>query len=104
MRSYSASMIIVALLCSTTVQAVPSQRQLKLFHANCAQCHVGESRFIPTLGKAEDWSERNHRGEDAMLQSVIQGRGGMPPAGYCSACTEDDLRALIRLLSGLTGE
>ena len=36
-----------------------------------------------------------------MLQNVVYGIRGMPPLGYCSACTEEDFRVLIRLMAGL---
>ena len=35
------------------------------------------------------------------MRHVVEGVGGMPPLGYCSACTEDELRALTRMLAGV---
>jgi len=81
--------------------AEPTGRQLKLLQNNCLQCHVREHIGAPIMGRPEDWSIRNRQGEDALLRNVVQGLRGMPPLGYCSACDETDLRALIRLVAGL---
>ncbi len=89
------------------VAANPDARQITLFQNNCVQCHVNPDTGAPMAGVAQDWTEAVARGEDAMLRNVVEGRGGMPPLGYCSACSEADLRVLIRLLTGAepaTGE
>ncbi|MBV1788476.1 c-type cytochrome [Marinobacterium sp. D7] len=101
MKRLNLLLIACAMLYIGHVQADPSTRQIKLFSVNCAQCHVGGNRFIPTMGRAKDWVERNRRGEDALVKSVMQGLGGMPPSGYCSACDEADIRVLVRLVAGL---
>ena len=37
---------------------------------------------------------------DSLVNTVL-GLRGMPPLGYCSACTEQDLRELIKAVSGI---
>ncbi|KEA64102.1 Cytochrome c5 [Marinobacterium lacunae] len=101
MRILLAFLFLTAVQLSTAVvKAEPNQRQIKLFQVNCAQCHVSGLPSIPAMGRPEDWVSRNQRGEDALLANVVQGLGGMPPSGYCSACSETDLRVLVRLVSG----
>jgi cytochrome c5 len=75
-------------------------RQLELLGINCIQCHAREDTGAPRMGYAEDWRDAWSRGEDGMLINVVNGIGGMPPLGYCSACSEEDLRVLIRLMAG----
>lgn len=65
------------------------------------QCHARPETGAPILGVPGDWRSSAARGEDAMLQNVVYGIRGMPPLGYCSACTEEDFRVLIRLMAGL---
>lgn len=77
-----------------------SERQLQLLASNCVQCHARAETGAPRMGFAADWREARTRGEEAMLVNVVKGIRGMPPLGYCSACSEDDLRILIRLLAG----
>ena len=55
----------------------------------------------PQLGVAAEWAQRVKQGEAALMRHVVEGVGGMPPLGYCSARTEDELRALTRMLAGV---
>ncbi|MBR0834269.1 cytochrome c5 family protein [Bradyrhizobium manausense] len=80
-----------------------SERQTRLLAANCMQCHARVNVGVPLIGNPDDWEKRNAQGEETMLRNAIQGMRGMPPLGYCAACTEEDLRALVRWLSGLDG-
>lgn len=87
--------------CSAQTWAQPDARQSSLFVNNCAQCHTRTHTGAPFVGVAEDWKEAVARGEDAMLTNVVQGIRGMPPLGYCSACSEEDLRVLTRMMAGM---
>jgi cytochrome c5 len=80
--------------------AEPTARQFALLAANCLQCHAVPATGAPQLGVDTDWQEALARGEDGMLANVVHGIRGMPPLGYCGACSEADFRALIRLLAG----
>lgn len=84
-----------------TADAAPTARQSTLMLNNCMQCHARPDTGAPFIGVSNDWQEAVARGEDAMLVNVVQGIRGMPPLGYCSACSEEDLRVLIRTLSGM---
>ena len=81
--------------------ATPTARQSTLLLNNCMQCHARPDTGAPFIGVAEDWQDAVARGEESMLVNVVQGIGGMPPLGYCSACSEEDLRVLIRTISGM---
>jgi cytochrome c5 len=82
--------------------AADDARVAALFAANCAQCHLRPGVGAPMAGAAEEWAPRRENGEDAMLKNVVEGIRGMPPLGYCGACTEDELRALTRMMAGIT--
>ena len=75
-------------------------RQNALLANNCLQCHARPSTGAPVIGKADDWSARLAKGDTALLRNTVEGYKGMPPMGYCSACNEDDFRALIAQLAG----
>jgi cytochrome c5 len=97
----------VVLLCAATLgfelpaSAAPNARQSTLLVNNCTQCHARPDTGAPFIGVAQDWQDAVARGEDAMLINVVQGIRGMPPLGYCSACTEEDFRVLIRMMAGI---
>jgi cytochrome c5 len=97
-------MVAAALLGMPFVtQAELTERQAKLLTHNCVQCHARAATGAPTMGQTQTWKTRDSAGEDKLLRSVIEGLNGMPPLGYCAACTEADLRALIRTVAGLKG-
>lgn len=81
--------------------SVLTLRQSKLFSQACADCHLREGVSVPVLGEDADWEKRRARGFESLLASTINGVGNMPPLGTCSACTEDDFRALISFLARL---
>lgn len=96
-------MIFVASVIGSALpaNAAPTARQSTLMLNNCMQCHARPDTGAPFIGATKDWLEAVARGEESMLINVVQGIRGMPPLGYCSACSEQDLRVLIRTLSGM---
>jgi cytochrome c5 len=98
------TMLAAALLGMPFVtQAELTERQAKLLTHNCVQCHARAATGAPVIGSTDNWKTRDRASEDKLLRSVIEGLGGMPPSGYCAACTEADLRALTRTVAGLEG-
>lgn len=67
---------------------------------SCSLCHVNGAGGAPRIGNAEDWRPRLAQGEATLLTHSIEGFNRMPPLGYCMSCERDDLRALIKLMSG----
>ena len=80
--------------------AALDERQTALLRANCLQCHARPGDRAPQIGDEQAWKARLRQGEARMLVNVVQGLRGMPPLGYCSACSEQDLRALVRFVAG----
>jgi cytochrome c5 len=61
----------------------------------CRACHGSGAAGAPPLGSKEAWSPRIAQGMDSLLQSVIHGKGAMPPRGTCGDCSDRDLGAAI---------
>ena len=96
------ALALAALAVAVAAHADPGpQRVTALFAANCAQCHVRPETKAPQLGVAAEWARRVKQGEAVLMRHVVEGVGAMPPLGYCSACSEDELRALTRMLAGV---
>ena len=106
LHSFASAVILCAgnLGFSIQVSAQPDARQSTLFVNNCAQCHARPDTGAPFIGVAEDWQAAAAKGEDSMLINAVQGIRGMPPLGYCSACSEEDLRVLIRMMAGIPAQ
>jgi cytochrome c5 len=81
-----------------------TQRQTELFVNNCIQCHAFAESGAPNIGDNEAWKHRTAKGEEVLLRHVIEGYEGMPPLGYCSACNEEDFRAMVRAIANLPPE
>ncbi|MBV1776428.1 c-type cytochrome [Burkholderiaceae bacterium DAT-1] len=90
-----------ALLSPSAEAGTLTPRQTQLLANNCIQCHARPDIGVPIMGKEADWLDRRRVGESAMLLNVVQGVRGMPPLGYCTACNEQDFRAMIRLMANL---
>ena len=70
----------------------------------CQACHVAGVAGAPKLGDAEAWAPRIALGEDALVQSVLNGKGAMPPKGGNPALSEAQIRAAIEyMISQTTG-
>jgi cytochrome c5 len=94
--------LLVILSCPATLLAADlTERQAQLLANNCVQCHARANIGAPIMGNPADWKERSKQGEEKLLANVISGVRGMPPLGYCSACTKQDFRALIRMMANL---
>jgi len=91
-------LINIGLLSSSSAQEL-TQEQSQLFINNCLQCHSNAETGAPVIGNTNDWVDVVAKGEDKIVNNVIQGIRGMPPLGYCSACSKDDFRVLIRFMT-----
>lgn len=56
---------------------------------------------MPLAGDESAWAPRRERGLAALVESTVNGVGGMPPLGTCSFCTQEDLELLIAYLAGI---
>jgi len=63
----------------------------------CAACHVSGVNNAPVYGNAEAWAPRIAKGNDALMDSLVNGlnNGAMPAKGLCMDCSTDDLQATL---------
>lgn len=66
------------------------------FNKTCAICHVPGVAMAPKVGDAAAWEPRLALGMDALVKSVVNGKGAMPPKGMCSNCDEAQFAELIK--------
>ncbi|MFG6668180.1 c-type cytochrome [Halomonas sp. HNIBRBA4712] len=62
--------------------------------ARCATCHATGIARSPKLGDRDAWGERLEQGREALYNSVIFGKGVMPPRG-ASTASDDELKAMV---------
>jgi cytochrome c5 len=64
----------------------------------CVACHATGIANAPKLGDKAAWAPRVAQGMDAMLQSVIKGKGAMPPKAGNPALSDAELRASVEFM------
>lgn len=68
---------------------------LATYTKTCAVCHAAGVAGAPKLGDKAAWAPRISTGVDALVASVSNGKGVMPPKGTCMDCSEADLKAAV---------
>ncbi|MBF2759428.1 MAG: cytochrome c5 family protein [Ectothiorhodospiraceae bacterium AqS1] len=67
----------------------------EVYKSACFACHLSGVAGSPKLDDKAAWETRAAQGFDTLLQSVINGKGAMPPKGGFAHLNEDELRAAI---------
>ena len=80
-----------------------SKEVLGKWNRSCALCHINGEAGAPIIGDTNSWSERTLKGEDALVQSVLEGLNSMPPLGYCMACELEDFKSMVNFMVGSGG-
>ena len=69
----------------------------EVYIKSCALCHAS---LPPKLGDKAAWEPRIKQGLDAMVASVIKGKGTMPPKGGNASLSDADIRAAVEYMVG----
>ena len=89
-------------------QAPASQAQAKpagaadgkaVYDKVCFACHQQSVAGSPKLGDKDAWAPRLKQGHDAMVQSVIKGKGAMPPKAGNPSLSEGEIRAAVEFMT-----
>lgn len=81
--------------------ALPEDAELaSIYKRSCISCHVSGAANAPRTANVEDWAPRLEKGMDVLVDSAINGMGGMPALGLCMDCNAEQLEGLIRFMSG----
>jgi cytochrome c5 len=81
-----------------TSEKTPAQ----LYTGACLACHASGVAGAPKVGDNVAWQARFGSGIDALLSSVIKGKGAMPPNGG-SAYSEEQLQSVIEYMLAESG-
>lgn len=76
-------------------------RLASLYERACANCHEVAGTGAPRRGDRAAWGPREAAGAAALVASVRQGKGAMPPMGWCPECTDEDFATLVAHLRGV---
>ena len=70
----------------------------KVYDSTCVACHQTGVANAPKLGDKAAWAPRVQQGPDALLQSVLKGKGAMPPKAGNPALSDAEIRAAIEFM------
>ena len=66
----------------------------------CIACHQVSVAGSPRLGDKEAWAPRIKTGTDSLMQSVIKGKGAMPPRAGNPSLSDAEIRAAVDFMVG----
>jgi len=69
------------------------------YNKACAACHNTGAAGAPKKGDKAAWAARVKKGEAALVASIKNGMGAMPPKGLCMDCSDADYRALVKYMT-----
>ncbi len=69
-----------------------------VYDKTCVACHATGVANAPKFGDKAAWAPRVATGKDALVKSVLGGKGAMPPKGGASDLAEDDVKAAVDYL------
>lgn len=66
-----------------------------VYDKTCSVCHAAGVANAPKFGDKAAWAPRAATGKDALLASVLKGKGAMPPRAGNGDLKDDDIKAAI---------
>jgi cytochrome c5 len=69
-----------------------------VYEKTCAVCHAAGVAGAPKPGDKAAWAPRLKQGVPALVQSVVKGKGAMPPKAGNPALSDAEIRAAVDLL------
>jgi cytochrome c5 len=66
-----------------------------IYDKTCIACHQVSVAGSPRLGDKAAWAPRIQQGHDALVQSVIKGKGAMPPKAGNPSLSDAEIRAAV---------
>ncbi|THF64640.1 cytochrome c5 family protein [Pseudothauera nasutitermitis] len=100
----AAAILPVAQLHIVLQKATPGSRTgEEIYKAVCTTCHGAGVLGAPTTGDADQWAPRIAKGLDALVASVHDGLGAMPPKGGAADLTDAELVRATAYLANTAG-
>lgn len=71
-----------------------------VYDKTCVACHASGVANAPKLGDKAAWAPRIAAGRDALVASVVKGKGAMPPKAGAANLSDDDIKAAVDYMVG----
>jgi cytochrome c5 len=66
-----------------------------VYESTCVACHATGVANAPKFGDKTAWAPRAATGKDALVKSVLAGKGAMPAKAGNAALTEGDIASAV---------
>ena len=76
----------------------------EVYAQHCKLCHETGVSDAPKVGDAQAWEPRLAKGMDELLRSTREGLNQMPAGANCEACTDEEYRASIEYMAGISND
>jgi cytochrome c5 len=96
MKSMTAGLLALATM--GLAQGAMAADGKAVYEQTCAMCHASGVANAPKFGDKAAWAPRVATGKSALVASVTNGKGAMPPKGGNAALTQGDLDAAVDYL------
>ena len=93
--------IVAALFLSISGVPVHAADGKDVYESACRKCHRTGIDDAPKAGDKAAWAARIATGKEALVKSVIAGKGAMDPRGGNADLTDEEIRAAVDYLVGL---
>ena len=91
---------VVSILSFVVITPLRAEDAPAKYQSSCFACHSTGAAGAPLTGDTAAWEPRMELGKEALISSVRNGKGAMPPTGLCADCTDDELVELIEYMAG----
>ncbi len=86
-----AALAVLSLVAGTALAADGKS----VYDTICVACHATGVANAPKLGDKAAWAPRVATGKDALVKSVVTGKGAMPPKAGNAGLAEADIKAAV---------
>lgn len=95
MKHILAPVGLALLILATEVSATDGKA---VYTQICRACHATGVAGAPILGDRNAWAPRLPAGLEALQQSALRGKGGMPPKGGNPGLADSQVRAAVEYM------
>ena len=93
MKKPTATLIITSLMMAASGAAIADGAAT--YQQACAACHMTGAAGAPKLEDKAAWAPRIAQGKDALYNSILNGKGAMPPKGGQAQLSDDEVKAAV---------
>jgi cytochrome c5 len=75
----------------------------EVYKSVCLACHVAGIQGAPKFGNRAEWAPRLKAGQKGLLQSVLKGKGAMPPKGGAADLSDVEIERAVVYMANAAG-